>query len=212
MLLWKLVGNDKQSGLRRVVYDHFLPGLLALGLVLLTGCTATGADESTTGAGQAGYPQIERNLTHITPEQREPLPEITGPALGSQAMLSSRGYPGKVVVINVWGSWCAPCRSEAPELQAASEETKDTAQFLGITSKYHDPAQTLAFTRAFAITYPSIFDPTGKVLLDFAGVLPPSAIPSTMIIDSQGRLAARVLGPITTTTLVDMITDVANGK
>jgi thiol-disulfide isomerase/thioredoxin len=212
MLLQKLVGNDTQPRLRLALSAHFLAWMVGLGTILLTGCAATGADEPTRGAGQAGYPQSERNLTRIAPEQREPLPEITGPALGSQTMLSSRGYPGKVVVINVWGSWCAPCRSEAPELQAASEETKGTAQFLGITSKDHDRAQALAFTRAFSITYPSIFDPTGKVLLDFAGVLPPSAIPSTMIIDSQGRLAARVLGPITTTTLVDMITDVANGK
>ncbi|HWI00007.1 MAG TPA: TlpA disulfide reductase family protein, partial [Propionibacteriaceae bacterium] len=97
------------------------------------------------------------------------------------------------------------------ELEAASKQTADTAQFLGITSKDYDPAQAIAFTRAFSINYPSIFDPTGKVLLNFAEVLPPSAIPSTMIVDSEGRLAARVLGPITETTLVDMIDDVASG-
>jgi len=66
--------------------------------------------------------------------------------------------------------------------------------------------------RSFQITYPSIYDPTGKVLLAFAGALPPSAIPSTMIIDRQGRLAVRVLSEVSKITLVDMINDVANGQ
>jgi thiol-disulfide isomerase/thioredoxin len=212
MLLPKRVMGDKELRRQAFVRGRFLAGLVASASILLTGCTATGGDEPSRGAGQAGYPQSERNLTRIAPEQRRLLPEISGPALGAESTLSSHDYPGKVVVINIWGSWCAPCRSEAPELQAASEQTKDAAQFLGITSKDYDPAPALAFTRAFSITYPSIFDPTGRVLLDFASVLPPSAIPSTMIIDSDGRLAARVLGPISTTTLVDMITDVANGR
>ena len=212
MLLSKRVMGDKEQRRQSFVSRRFLAGLAASASMLLSGCTATSGDDPSRGAGQAGYPQSERNLTRVAPEQRKLLPEISGPALGAESTLSSRDYPGKVVVINVWGSWCAPCRSEAPELQAASEQTKESAQFLGITSKDYDPAPALAFTRAFSITYPSIFDPTGRVLLDFASVLPPSAIPSTMIIDSDGRLAARVLGPISTTTLVDMITDVANGR
>jgi thiol-disulfide isomerase/thioredoxin len=212
MPLRKVGKSDTNVRRSRVLSRHCLAGVVAIGTMVLTGCTTTVADEPTRGAAQAGYPQSERNLTRIAPEERQFLPEISGPELGAKNMVSSQGYPGKVVVINVWGSWCAPCRSEAPELQAASEQTKGTARFLGITSKDYDPAPALAFIRAFSITYPSIFDPTGKVLLNFAGVLPPSAIPSTMIIDSQGRLAARVLGPITTTTLVDMITDVASGR
>jgi len=207
----KVLTNGTPIRRRRAVSRSFLMPLVALGALMLTACTANSADPSR-GAAQAGYPQSERNLTRITPEQRAPLPEISGPALGADNVLSSHDYPGKVVVVNVWGSWCAPCRSEAPELEAASKQTKGTAQFLGITSKDYDPAPAVAFTRAFSISYPSIFDPTGTVLLNFASVLPPSAIPSTMIIDSQGRLAARILGPITTTTLVDMITDVASGK
>ena len=97
-------------------------------------------------------------------------------------------------------------------LQAASVETKDTAQFIGITSKDYDPAPAEAFVRSFQITYPSIYDPNGKVLLAFAGELPPSAIPSTMIIDRQGRLAVRVLSEVSKITLVDMINDVAAGR
>ncbi|MGH3340815.1 MAG: TlpA disulfide reductase family protein, partial [Propionibacteriaceae bacterium] len=157
-------------------------------------------------------PTVPRNLTRIPPDQRQELPTVSGPALGSNRTISSQDYRGKVVVINVWGSWCPPCRKEAPDLQAASVETKETAQFIGITSKDYDPAPAEAFVRSFQITYPSIYDPTGKVLLAFAGELPPSAIPSTMIIDRQGRLAVRVLSEVSKITLVDMINDVANGQ
>jgi len=186
--------------------------LLAIAL-LAAGCTTTGADEPTRGAGQEGYPQAQRNLTRVPPAQRRQVPAISGPSLGAaSATVSSGDYPGKVIVVNVWGSWCPPCRKEAPDLQGASVQTRGTAQFIGITSKDYDPAPARAFTRAFSITYPSIYDPSGKVLLTFAEVLPPSAIPSTMIIDGKGRLAARILGPISKITLVDLISDVADGR
>ena len=180
--------------------------------LMLVSCARTETDEQTENAGQVGYPTVPRNLTRIPPDQRQELPTVSGPALGSNQTISSRDYRGKVVVINVWGSWCPPCRKEAPDLQAASVETKGVAQFVGITSKDYDPAPAEAFVRSFKITYPSIYDPTGKVLLAFAGELPPSAIPSTMIIDREGRLAVRVLSEVSKITLVDMVNDVANGQ
>jgi thiol-disulfide isomerase/thioredoxin len=181
-------------------------------MLVLAACASTGADEQTRSAGQVGYPDVPRNLTRVPPDQRKELPTISGPALGSNQTISTQEFRGKVVVINVWGSWCPPCRKEAPDLQAASVETKDIAQFVGITSKDYDPAPAQAFVRSFKITYPSIYDPTGKVLLAFAGELPPSAIPSTMIIDREGRLAVRVLSEVSKITLVDMINDVADGQ
>jgi thiol-disulfide isomerase/thioredoxin len=181
-------------------------------MLILASCARTGADEQTRSAGQVGYPDVPRNLTRVPPDQRKELPTVSGLALGSNQTISTQDYRGKVVVINVWGSWCPPCRKEAPDLQAASVETKDIAQFVGITSKDYDPAPAEAFVRSFKITYPSIYDPTGKVLLAFAGELPPSAIPSTMIIDRQGRLAVRVLSEVSKITLVDMINDVADGR
>jgi thiol-disulfide isomerase/thioredoxin len=181
-------------------------------MLILAACVSTGADEQTRSAGQVGYPDVARNLTRVPPDQRKELPAISGPALGSTQTISTQDFRGKVVVINVWGSWCPPCRKEAPDLQTASVETKDVAQFVGITSKDYDPAPAEAFVRSFQITYPSIYDPTGKVLLAFAGELPPSAIPSTMIIDRQGRLAVRVLSEVSKITLVDMINDVADGR
>src|SRR5215213_10520746 len=114
MASWKVLGRDTPDD-RRVTRQYFSAVLFALGLALIGGCGSP-----STGGGQAGFPQTERNLTRIAPQQRQVLPEISGPALGTEQMLTSRGYPGKVVVINVWGSWCAPCRSEAPQLEDAS--------------------------------------------------------------------------------------------
>jgi thiol-disulfide isomerase/thioredoxin len=181
-------------------------------MLLLAACAGSGADDQTRRAGEVGYPIVARNLTRVPPDQRKELPAVSGQGLGSNKPISTQDYRGKVVVINVWGSWCPPCRKEAPDLQAASVETKDVAQFVGITSKDYDPAPAEAFVRSFKITYPSIYDPTGKVLLAFAGELPPSAIPSTMIIDKNGRLAVRVLSEVSKITLVDMINDVADGR
>ena len=177
-------------------------------LVVLAGCSTTGADEGTRSAGQEGYVGVRGNLTQIAPADRVELPTVSGTSLDGEP-LSTADFSGRVVVVNVWGSWCAPCRAEAPALQRASEATRGRAQFVGITTRDNDPAQARAFVRAFGIGYPSIYDPDGKALLQFAGTLPTSAIPSTLIIDEQGRLAARVLGEISELTLVTMVDEVA---
>lgn len=188
-------------------------GALALLTVPLaaTGCSASGADEQTRSAGQEGYVGVDGNLTQIPPGERQPVPTVSGPGLDG-GTVSTADYADEVLVLNVWGSWCAPCRKEAPALQAASTQTADVAQFVGIATKDTDPAPAQAFVRAQGISYPSIYDPTGATLLSFAGTLPPSAIPSTLVVDRDGRLAARVLGPISERTLVDLVDDVAAGK
>ena len=180
-------------------------------VLLASGCVADANDPNAAG-GQQGYPDVGRRLTVIPPAERQPVAEVTGPDLDGTGTLSSKAYPGKVVVINVWGSWCGPCRKEAPDLQAASAETVAVAQFLGVTSKDRQPAAAQRFVRETKISYPSIFDPSGQSLLAFSAVLPASAIPSTMVLDREGRLAVRVLGPISKITLVQMINDTANGK
>ena len=105
-----------------------------------------------------------------------------------------------------------PLSGGGPALQGASETTQQTAHFVGINTRDYDPAPAEAFVRVFKISYPTIYDPSGKTLLPFAGQLPPSAIPSTLIIDQQGRLAVRILGSISEITLVDLISDVAAGR
>lgn len=156
-------------------------------------------------------PETGSNVTLVPPGERGGPVEVTGPDLDGTGTLSTSAYAGKVVVVNVWGSWCPPCKAEAADLQAASEDTAAVAQFLGITTRDRDPVPPQAFVRTRKITYPSIYDPDGKSLLAFARELPPSAIPSTMVLDREGRLAARVLGPISRITLVQLVNDTANG-
>ena len=93
-------------------------------LLIPASCANTGADEQTRSAGQVGYPEVPRNLTRVAPDQRKELPIVSGPALGSNQTISTHDYRGRVVVINVWGSWCPPCRKEAPDLQEASVQTR----------------------------------------------------------------------------------------
>lgn len=184
----------------------------AAAVALLPGCSVGAADEPTRGANQNGYVGAERSITQVAPADRKPAPTLSGRKLGSDATISTQAYAGKVVVLNVWGSWCGPCRGEAKDLQAASVQTAESARFVGLNTRDADPAPAMAFVRAFAITYPSIYDPDGKVLVQLSGNLPLSAIPSTLIIDTRGRVAARIVGPITTITLVDLIDDVAAGR
>ncbi|HEX8488054.1 MAG TPA: TlpA disulfide reductase family protein [Propionibacteriaceae bacterium] len=191
-----------------------VPALIAAVMMaaLMTGCTTTGADEPTRNAGQEGYVGGQQVLTRVPVADRKPAPVAAGTALGAAGTVSTADYRGKVVVLNVWGSWCAPCRAEASDLQEASVETAKVAQFIGINSRDPDPAPAEAFTRAFQVTYPSIYDNTGQVLLNFSGNLPMSTFPSTLIIDREGRIAVRITGPITKITLVDLIEDVAAGR
>ncbi|MGO1973010.1 MAG: TlpA family protein disulfide reductase [Propionibacteriaceae bacterium] len=172
---------------------------------LLTGCSsARGQDQEGFVGGSGAY-------TWVEPEDRVEAGIAEGPELGGEGTLSTADFDGEVVVVNVWGSWCAPCRKEAPDLVAAAEQTEEVAQFVGINTQDANPAPAEAFVRAFEVNYPSIHDPNGSALLAFSGVLPPSAIPSTLVIDTEGRVAARVLGEVDTNTLVGLVDDVVDG-
>jgi thiol-disulfide isomerase/thioredoxin len=174
------------------------------GLMVLTGCGAA-------PAAQGGFVGGDGSLTIVAPDQRTTAPQITGELLGG-GTFDSATLSGQVVVYNVWGSWCAPCRKEAPALEAAARRTAGRATFVGLNTRDLDQAPAQAFVRAFDITYPSVFDPDGRELLKFGTDLPPSAIPSTLVVDAQGRIAARVLGEVTEATLVGLVDDVAAGK
>lgn len=179
----------------------------AAALALLLAVTAC---SSGSGGGQEGFVSGSTGLTRVAPAQRRPAPVAKGPGLTDGEVTTAR--PGKVVVINVWGSWCAPCRKEAPDLERAHQQTKDVAAFVGIDTRDPDPAPALAFQRTFGVTYPSIHDPQAAQLLVFSGELPPSGIPSTLVVDPQGRIAARVIGTVDTTTLVGLVRDTAEGR
>ncbi len=177
--------------------------LLAAAVGLTAGCG--------TAASDTGYVSGDGSVTIIPADKRPIAPVLTGTTLDGQPYTTDQ-HRGTVLVLNVWGSWCAPCRKEAADLQAAATETAAIARFVGINTRDPDPAQAKAFNRTFGVTYPSLYDPAGELVLRLRGQVPPSAIPSTLIIDAQGRIAARILGETTRLTLVTLVTDVANGR
>ncbi len=182
-----------------------LLGVLVLVLALLT--TACGTRPSSEG----GFVGGDGSLTIVPVGQRVPAPRITGQLLDG-GTFDSTSLAGKVVVYNVWGSWCAPCRKEAPALVQAAGDTAGVAAFVGIDVRDLDPAPARAFVRAFGVTYPNLYDPDGRLLLLFGTHLPPSAIPSTLVVDAEGRVAARILGETTAATLTGLVSDVAAGR
>lgn len=151
------------------------------------------------------------SLTQVPPAQRRIAAVADGPKLGGGS-ISTADYPGKVLVLNVWGSWCGPCRKEAPDLEAAWQKTRAKAQFIGINTRDATQDPALAFVRAFKISYPHLFDPDGAVLSRFSGDLPLNAIPSTLIIDTDDKVAARIIGTVSERTLIGLIDDVAAGR
>jgi thiol-disulfide isomerase/thioredoxin len=172
--------------------------------LLLAGC-------GTASTGANGFVAGDGSLTVLPADRRPSAPVVEGTTLAGEAWRSDSAG-GKVLVYNVWGSWCAPCRAEAPVLVAASKRTTGTAVFVGLNTRDLDKAAPQAFLRTFAVPYVNLYDPDGALLLNFSGQLPASAIPSTLLVDPQGRVAARIIGEVTEATLVDVITDLAAGK
>ena len=161
-------------------------------------------DQEAFTVGQSRDPIV--GLERYPPDTRAELPELRGPDLdGNQ--LSTSDFTGQILVINLWGSWCAPCRKEAPGFAAASKELAGQGvQFLGIDTR-DSVGAAQAFMRRYGITYPSFDDRSSDVLLELAGIVPVSAVPSTVFVDAEGRVAARVIGPVDDTTLNGLLDD-----
>lgn len=182
--------------------------VLAIAAVLLaaTACTS-GQDAKDSREGQTGFVSGSGRVASFAPADREKAPEFGGTTLDGKQW-SSTGTIGKVTVINVWGSWCGPCREEAPGLAEAAKELGPDVEFIGLNVRDLDPAPSRKFVEVFEVTYPSIYDPSGKLLLKFRGQkISPSSIPSTLVLDKQGKVASRVLGPLTKQTLLGMVKD-----
>jgi len=180
----------------------------AIAAVLLAGTVLSACSDDVGSSGDSGFVAGKGIITRLAVEDRKEPGQVAGETLDGEP-ISLEDYEGKTVVVNVWGSWCAPCRAEAPDLVAASEELADDGvEFVGINSRDLDRAAAQAFQRRFEVPYPSIYDQQGKTLLAFRGTLSPNAIPSTVVIDDQGRVAASVIGEVSRSTLVGLVEDV----
>ena len=169
--------------------------LAVLGCALLVGCsTGSGAVDVNNGGEfrfVAGTPAGEV----IPPNERAAAPEFSGRLLGG-GTFSSTELAGDVAVLNFWGSWCGPCRVETPEFQEVYADVKDKGvQFLGQNVKETSEQFATAIVDRFGIEFPSLYDPRGEVALAFRGY-PANAIPSTIVLDTQGRVAAVYTGSV----------------
>lgn len=177
--------------------------LAAIATIALTGCS-TAADGSDDGGSGTGFVSGDGSILLLEPAVREPAPDIVGPLLGGGDWRLSDDR-GEVVVLNVWASWCAPCRAEAPVLEETWREFRGRGvQFIGLDTRDSDAA-ALAFIETYDVTYPNVIDRDGRLQLAFRDTLPPQAIPSTVLIDQQGRVAARVLGRVSGPSLSGLI-------
>lgn len=183
-----------------------LIGLAIAGSVLFTACS--GDDPLAAQAGNSGgknYIAGDGSVMELAIDERSETVEFSGETFDGET-ISADTLDGPALV-NFWYASCAPCRVEAPDLADLSEQYADDVTFVGVNVR--DGADTAAaFERNFNIDYPSIEGRDGKVLLDFADYVPPQAVPTTLILDDEGRVAARVLGAVERSTLNSLLSGV----
>ncbi|HWG23225.1 TlpA disulfide reductase family protein [Actinospica sp.] len=159
---------------------------------VLAGC---GSGSGSSNGAQTGYVSVTTGISQVSAADRQAMPALTGTTLQGKSM--SVSYTGHVTVVNVWGSWCTPCREEAPDFsEAAQKYAAKSVQFVGINTR-DDNAAALAYDSQFGIKYPSLQDPDETLVLALKQIIPATSVPSTVIVDSSGKVAVRALGGIT---------------
>lgn len=165
-------------------------------MLLLAGCSSDPLAEQYKEGSNKGYIAGDGSVTEIPEGERGESISFSGETENGEE-LSSGDFAGDVLVVNFWYAACAPCRAEAPDLQELSAEFDGKgAQFIGVN--VYDQADTaLSFNESYGITYPSILDvQDGAVKLAFTGTVPPKAVPTTIVLDKEGRVSARILGQL----------------
>lgn len=182
-------------------------------VALLLGASACTEDPNSIAAqakagDQKGYISGDGAVERIAMADRAEPVDLEGVLVGGGSWSSASARGTDVVVLNVWGSWCAPCVAEAPDLQkvwADLQAADAPVQFMGIDFR-EGPASGAAFARKAGITYPSLSDKAGVLILDLQGKAP--TVPTTLVLDTEGRIAARVNGPVQASTLRGLVDDV----
>ena len=169
--------------------------LAVLALFSASLLTACGGGSST---AEESFIEGSGAVTFIESSNRSAAPELSGMTLSGKEFIFN---PGQVAVVNVWASWCSPCRAEIPTLIELAKQYPEV-QFMGILTR-DNPATAEAFARRFAMPYPTFID--DSLLIGFKGTLPANAIPSTVLLDKDGNVAARISGEVTLTSLSKLI-------
>lgn len=188
-------------------------GVLTAGGVLLAGLTmglsACAQEDSLAAQARKGdnknYVAGDGSVTEFAKADRS-APVVLKGTLFNGTTVTPDDLKDKVTVLNFWFAACAPCRVEAPQLEALHQEFKDQGvQFFGVNLR-DEKATAEAFDKTFNLTYPSFNDKDGAVLLSVSGIVPPGAVPTTLVLDKDGKVASRVLGEIEKSTLKALIT------
>jgi thiol-disulfide isomerase/thioredoxin len=174
-------------------------------LLLIAGCS-TGKDAVLQGSSFSFVaPGGKVDITYDA-NKRQAAPTLTGDDLMNPGkQISIADFPGKVVVVNIWGQWCGPCRTEAPEMEKVYQQTSASGvQVLGLDVRDDSRQAPQDFMRGRNLTYPSIYDPSGRSLLQLSGY-PRNIVPSTIVLDKQHRVAAVFLRELLATDLLPVV-------
>lgn len=184
--------------------------ILAL-VLLISGCSDGAQAAPPGGSFDFVAPGGRTDIVYDPPETRGTIGELAGPDLmeeGKTTALSD--YDGKVVVINLWGQWCGPCRGEADDLEEVYETTRERGvQFLGLNVRDPQKDKAQDFVVDNDVSYPSIYDPSMRTLIALGGNYPTSVIPSTLVLDRQHRVAAVFMRALLTDDLLPVVERIA---
>lgn len=184
-----------------------LAAVAAAAVLALTGCDGGAIGAETPASSGQSFVGRSYSSTFYQPGRRPTAPMVSGTTVNGKH-LSLAAYRGDTIVLNFWGSWCAPCRAEAPALGQLSRKLQARGvRFVGVDIR-DEPDSALAFMQQFNVSYPSISDPNDEIALDFRSTVPPADIPTTLVIDRDGRVADRIFGASSYAELLSVIDQV----
>ena len=189
---------------RRTVHGA---AVVAAAVLASAGCAGGDIGANTPASSGQSFVGHSYESTYYQAGSRPSAPPVSGTTVTGQHLSLSQ-YRGDTVVVNFWGSWCAPCRAEAPALgQLSRQLAARGVRFVGIDIR-DEPDSAVAFMQQFNVGYPSISDPNDEIALDFHSTVPPADIPTTLVIDRNGGIADRIFGASTYRQLLSVINQV----